>query len=247
MPSVLGYTHPFNTVVHSVLGPLLRPSPQVVNSAVGAISNVSNQLNNSAFGALVNSNKPSGGNKPSGSNKPSGGFKPSSNGDIGSYYDRVYGVGVRPWDGPSGAGAPSGKGIDYLYADLAKHYGFSKETAYQEALANTQYSRAVADMQRAGLNPAAIYGSGKGYTAGDDIWPTSSNGGGGGGGYSRRSSGSGGKSSGKFFSTSAYSVLSAMSGIVGAIATKSPSGYWIGTSLAQGAMNAVDAISKWGR
>ena len=172
--------------------------------------------------------------------------KPSGKGDIGSYYDRLYGVGVRPWDGPSGAGAPSGKGIDYLYADLAKHYGFSKETAYQEALSNTQYSRAVADMQRAGLNPASIYGSGKGYTAGDDIWPTSSSGGGGGGGYSRRSSG-GGKSSGKFFSTSAYAVLSAVSGIAGAIATKSPSGYWIGTSLAQGAMNAVDAISKWGR
>lgn len=208
-------------------------APSVVSTP--SKHNPIHQAATSAFGALVNSKKPSGGSKP------------SSGGDIGSYYDRLYGVGVRPWDGPSGAGAPSGKGIDYLYADLAKHYGFSKETAYQEALSNTQYSRAVADMQRAGLNPAAIYGSGKGYTAGDDIYPTSSGGGGGGGGYSRRSSGGGSRTSGKFFSTSAYSVLSAMSGIVGAIATKNPSGYWIGTSLAQGAMNAIDAISKWGR
>lgn len=149
-------------------------------------------------------------------------------------------------------GAPSAAGIDYLYADLAKHYGFSAETAYQEALANTQYSRAVEDMQRAGLNPASIFGSGKGYTAGDDIWPSSPRGGGGGGGGgSRRSGGrrSGGRGSSgdRLFSTSAYAMITAAAGITGAVITKNPSGYWIGASMAQGAMNALDVISKWGR
>lgn len=162
---------------------------------------------------------------------------------LGQYYDRVLGPGVRP----SSGGAPSASGIDYLYADLAKHYGFSKETAYQEALSNTQYSRAVEDMQRAGLNPAAIFGSGRGYTAGDDIWPTSPGGGGGGGGGGRRSGGRRSGGNGRLFSSSAYAVISAVSGAVGAIVTKNPSGYWIGTSLAQGAMNAIDALSKWGR
>ena len=154
--------------------------------------------------------------------------------------------GSRPSGGSSGV-APSASGIDYLYADLAKHYGFSKETAYQEALSNTQYSRAVEDMQRAGLNPASIFGSGKGYTAGDDIWPTSPGGGGGSAGGGGRRSGGRGSSGGRLFSNSAYAVISAVSGAVGAIVTKNPSGYWIGTSLAQGAMNAMDAISKWGR
>lgn len=62
-------------------------------------------------------------------------------------------------------GSSSAKSWDYLNADLASQYGMSRETAYQEALSNTGYQRSVADMQAAGLNPAAIFGAGSGYQA----------------------------------------------------------------------------------
>lgn len=150
---------------------------------------------------------------------------------------------------PSGAGSPSGGApsqpqlADYLDAPWASAYGMSKETAYSEAMENTAYRRSVMDMQKAGLNPAVIFGAGNGYTAGSPSYVRSGSSGSGGSGYSRRSSGRG-KSSGKLFSSSAYSVMSALGGIVGAAATKSAGGYWIGTTLTQGAMNALNLLSK---
>lgn len=135
--------------------------------------------------------------------------------------------------------------FDYLDAPWASAYKMSRETAYSEALNNTAYQRSVNDMQRAGLNPAVIFGAGNGYTAGVPAYVSSPSSGSRSG--SRSGSGSGYRrsgTSGKLFSSSAYSVMSALGGIVGALATKSAGGYWIGTSLTQGAMSALSLLSN---
>lgn len=138
------------------------------------------------------------------------------------------------------SGSQSPATFDYLDAPWASAYGLSKETAYLEAMENTGYQRSVADMQRAGLNPAVIFGSGGGYSAGAPAF-VSSGSGSGSGSVPRRSSG--GKSSGKLFSGSAYSLMSALGGIVGAAATKTAGGYWLGMSLTQGAMSALNLMT----
>ncbi len=146
----------------------------------------------------------------------------------------------------SGGSGSQPQTADYLDAPWASAYGMSKDTAYNEAMTNTEYRRAVKDMQAAGLNPAVIFGAGKGSTAGVPGYiSSSSRGGGGGGGSGRSRGGSAGNKNGYLFSGSAYSVISALGGIVGAAATKSAGGYWIGTSLAQGAMHAASGLGKW--
>lgn len=73
---------------------------------------------------------------------------------------------AKPKPQPSGSTpVTSAEELDYLNADLAKHYGMDKATAYNEAMANTAYQRAMADMKAAGLNPALLAQSGYGSPA----------------------------------------------------------------------------------
>lgn len=129
--------------------------------------------------------------------------------------------------------------IEFINADLAKHYGMSKETAYQEALSNTAYQRSVKDMQAAGLNPAVLFGAGKGSPS-DGVYSVRSASS---GGSSRGSSGSS-KNNGKLFSSGEFYGISAAAGLVSAIASRNPNSYWIGQTVAQGFMTAFDSLFR---
>lgn len=89
------------------------------------------------------------------------------------------------YGGSGGSGGSAKQALNYYEAPLAQYYGFGKETAYQEALANTAYRRELNDMRKAGLNPSVIYGSHNTTGADSNAIPRSSGGGGGGGGGRR--------------------------------------------------------------
>ena len=133
------------------------------------------------------------------------------------------------------------KEVEFINADLAKHYGMSKATAYQEALLNTSYQREVQDMKAAGLNPAVMYSGGRASGSDTSLYPSEKRSGG--GGSSRRRSG-GSSSNAKLFSTSAYAAIQAIGGLIGLGATKNPNGFWVGSQTAKGAMGLLDALWK---
>lgn len=108
-----------------------------------------------------------------------------------------------------GPSSPDAKDWSYINADLAQAYGMDKSAAYNEAMANTAYQRAVKDMQAAGLNPALMFNR-----AGSSDSPYAY----GSGGYG----GSSGASRGSNSAGKAQGIASLAAGLLTYLGTKNP-------------------------
>lgn len=136
---------------------------------------------------------------------------------------------------------------DYYEAPLAEKYHFGKETAYQEALANTAFRREMNDLRKAGINPSVYYGAHSSSGAEANIYPRDAASGGsvgyGGSGGSGRRYGRG--NSGKYaFSGGAYYGIMAATALVTSVATESLGAGMAAAAIAGTAMKAINGFLK---
>lgn len=140
--------------------------------------------------------------------------------------------------------SPSAASSAYLNADLAKAYGMSNDVAYQEALSNTAYQRAMKDMQAAGLNPAVMFSSGRasaaqGITYIPQDYDTYA-------GTAYTSARGYGTASSKYgnIPNGLYNVIKLAGGGLGAILNKrNPiSGFWVGSTVAESGLKAISGF-----